>query len=261
MNGLRLVRRCSGGLVIAPPSRNASTGNGYTFLEGTFACLSDLPTFPIDALGDAAAYDAAGRGRAPRSGAHIPRGQRNNDLFRELLKHSPHCDDRDALLDVARTRNAFAYEAPLPDAEVVRTAHSVWRYEREGRNWVGRAPRTIIGREELLVFAGHKNGGDALLLWAYLEGQHAQRAEPLVLDREAMAEANLLPGWSAWRYRQAIDALRELGLLEIVGGGYRRGDQTFAPYLYHLRRPVAGTRQDTTRTGGGGPTSSDEGEP
>jgi hypothetical protein len=259
--GLDVDIRADGGLAIVPPSRDAVTGSCYTFLEGTFACLSDLPKFRIEALGGVAGHAPPGRGRGPRSGARIPRGQRNNDLFRELLKHAPHCDDFDAVLDVARTRNAFAYEAPLPDAEVVSTAQSVWRYEREDRNWVGRAPRTIIGREELLVFAAHKNGGNALLLWAYLEGQHARRAEPLVLDREAMAEANLLPGWSAWRYRQAVETLRELGLLEIVGGGYRRGDQTFAPYLHRLKRPVAGTRQDTTRTGGGGPTSSDEGEP
>jgi hypothetical protein len=89
----------------------------------------------------------------------------------------------------------------------------------------------------------------------------SRRVDPLVLDREAMAEADLLPGWSPWRYRRAIEALRELGSLEIVGGGYRRGDQTFAPYQYRLKRPVAGTRQDTTRTGGGGPTSSDEAKP
>ena len=62
-----------------------------------------------------------------------------------------------------------------------------------------------------------------------------------------MARAQTLPGWTGWRYRQAIKTLLELRLMEIVGGGYRRGDQTFAPYQYRLKRPVAGTRQDTTR--------------
>jgi hypothetical protein len=253
--------KADGGLVIAPPSHDLRTGRSYAFLKGTISSLRDLPIFPVDALGDAANDEAGGRAAGPRSRTYIPRGHRNDHLFQELLKCARHCDDFDALLDVAQNRNAFAFEAPLPDDEVISTAKSAWRYECEGRNWAGRSPRTILSREELLFFAPHKKGGDALMLWSYLEGQHARRAEPLVLDRIAMTEANLLPGWSQWRYRQTIKTLLALGLIEIVGGGHRRGDQTYAPYQYCLKRPMAGSRQDTTKTVGGGPMLFDEFEP
>jgi hypothetical protein len=162
---------------------------------------------------------------------------------------------------VIQTKNDFLLKAPLPDAEVVAIAQSAWRYEQEGHNWSGRSPRTLLTRRELLYFSPHKYGGDALILWSYLEGQHAAGGASFAIDREAMAAAQTLPRWTTWRYRQAIKALLELGLLEFVRGGHRRSNQTFAPYQYRLKRPVAGGRQNTTKTGVGGSASSDEVEP
>ena len=136
----------------------------------------------------------------------------------------------------------------MPDSEVVGIAKSAWKYEREDRNWVGRSSRAILSREEILYFAHHKKGGDALLLWCFLIGQHATRKEAIVVDREAMAKANLLPGWTAWRYREAIKALRELQLLRLVEGGQRRDDLTFAPNRYLLASAMAESRQYATGT-------------
>jgi len=191
--------------------------------------------------------------------SQVPRGQRNTHLFQELLRTAPHCDDFEALLDVARTRNAFVYEAPLPDAEVVRTASSAWRYECEGRNWVGRAPTTVLDREELHLFAGHKNGGDALLLWSYLEGQHAKRAADIVVDRKAMAAANLLPEWTEWRYRKAIKALRDLQLLRLVAQGGSQ-NRRFGPHRFRLVRPVERFRPNTMKTSPPASIRKDEGD-
>jgi hypothetical protein len=99
-----------------------------------------------------------------------------------------------------------------------------------------------------LIFASHKKGGDALLLWGYLGGLHARRQEAVVVVREAMADSDVLPGWTSWRYREAIRTLRELELLVLVEAGQRRADKTLMPNRYLLRRPLAQSRQDVTRT-------------
>jgi hypothetical protein len=151
-------------------------------------------------------------------------------------------------MDFARTFNATEFSVPLETDEVEKTAQSAWRYEHEGRNWVGRKPRVVVERGALLLFASHKNGGDALILWGYMKGQHAKREAPMVLDRESMMRADVLPGWTAWRYRKAISTLLDLKLLERIDFGRRRQDKTFAPYLYRFVNAVAGARQYVTRT-------------
>ena len=52
------------------------------------------------------------------------------------MAEARHCDDVETLIDTAETWNA-AMPAPLGRAEVERTARSAWRYESEGRNFVG----------------------------------------------------------------------------------------------------------------------------
>src|SRR5262249_52142 len=74
---------------------------------------------------------------APRSPASlVKQGQRNSKLFSDCLEAARHCDDFDALCDVARTRNR-EFLPPLEDEEVMRTAASAWKYETEGRNYIG----------------------------------------------------------------------------------------------------------------------------
>ena len=245
--GLAVDIKGLGGLIIAPPSISAQIGRGYRFHTGSWAELSELPVIRADTLRGGHAPDRQSRAMQSDQTSRTEVGQRNDTLFRELLKHAPHCDEFDALLDVAETKNNFAFASPLPDSEVVATARSAWRYEQENRNWVGRSPRTVLTREELFFFAHHKAGGDALILWAYLDGQHSGRGA-FTVDRQAMAAANVLPDWTAWRYRRTLDTLRALGLLVRVGGGERRADKTLTPHLYRLERPMAGSRQYATRT-------------
>ncbi len=53
------------------------------------------------------------------------------------------CDTLDDLLDVAWTFNN-TFVPPLPDAQVVRTARSAWRYEAEDLNWLGGPARAVF---------------------------------------------------------------------------------------------------------------------
>ena len=53
------------------------------------------------------------------------------------MKAAHHCDDFDALLDVALTANAN-FLPPLPEDEVMKVAKSDWGYTERGENRFGR---------------------------------------------------------------------------------------------------------------------------
>src|SRR5262249_29507804 len=117
-----------GGYVIAPPSQLAK--GRYEIIRGTFNDLDRLPQI---------------KGVVEHVGEAIPEGERDNTLFKLLLREVKYCDDFDSLLDRARTLNMDCIP-PLPDAQVLSKAASVWKYEVEGRNWVGRKARASTDR-------------------------------------------------------------------------------------------------------------------
>src|SRR5262249_54452963 len=84
----------------------------------------------------------------------------------DCLEAARHCDDFDALCDVARTRNS-EFLPPLEDGEVMRTAASAWRYETQGRNYIG-GRRAGFSESEVLPLMSDPRVG-ALLLRAKAE--------------------------------------------------------------------------------------------
>ncbi len=125
------------GFVAAPPSRGIK--GAYQFIEGG---LDDLDRLPIMRNIKIA---------SPPLSPDLPlvkivaEGERNNSLFYHCMRSAHSCVDFDALLDVARTRNA-EYLPPLPDTEVVDTAKSVWQYTERGENRVGTLWRVVSAR-------------------------------------------------------------------------------------------------------------------
>jgi hypothetical protein len=121
------------GLVVAPPSQSAK--GGYEFISGS---LDDLDRLPVMQNVPVEAWDNS------RLVAEVKQGQRNNKLFTACLEAARRCDDFDALLDVAITRN-MEFLPPLEEGEVMRTAASAWRYETEGRNYIGGHEGSVLG--------------------------------------------------------------------------------------------------------------------
>jgi hypothetical protein len=120
------------GFVVAPPS--VGFVGAYQFISGSLDDLSDLPTIT---------------GLDLKSGATTLRqareGQRNKNLFDHCMRQAHHCDDLNALLDVARTHNDRANSPPLPDDEVVRVANSAWDYTVHAANRYGQ--RLALGHQ------------------------------------------------------------------------------------------------------------------
>ena len=80
------------GFVVVPPSQ--STKGSYQFVSGS---LDDLDCLPVMQNVPVEAWDNS------RLVAEVKQGQRNNKLFSVCLEAARHCDDFDALCDVART--------------------------------------------------------------------------------------------------------------------------------------------------------------
>lgn len=171
---------------------------------------------------------------AKEPGTHA--GTRNDTLFRQLLREARAVDDLDALLDVARTLNA-AFEPPLSDAEVVRTARSAWSYESDPDkgNWVGREQIIAVTRSDLGALAANP---DALVLYLMLKATRGGDTAPRPISAKAMARNEVIPGWpDARRHVRAREWLIARGALQRPHiGGKGRGD----PSLYVLRLvPIA----------------------
>lgn len=204
--------RGEGGLVAAPPSyrrgdpSDSLTGRPYAFCAGDWHSIPDLP--PVRPGGLAELY------RMTR-GALVEVGSRNDTLFRACMSYAPSVVSLEALTDHAAAMNAELPE-PLPSDEVVKTTRSAWRYQCEGRNWIG----AIKDREVKMHL--YQSNPDAALLFNMLRDNHGPKAEPFAASPKAMATARLIGKWDAKRYRAARDELVAQGMLRCVARGGRK---------------------------------------
>ena len=188
-----------GGYAVGAPSV-ASKGQ-YQIVRGSLDDLKNLP--PLHAVLDEL--------RKP-----IPDGRRNHSLFRMGLEQAPHVDDFETLMDVMRTRNMDC-TAPLPDYELESAARSAWKYEREGRNLVGRGKAVVLSHSTFDRV--YKQSPDAFELMMLLKRHHWGRDFVLA---KPMAESM---GWGLPRWRSARNLLVRLGIIACIHeGGMGPGD-------------------------------------
>jgi hypothetical protein len=155
-----------------------------------------------------------------RDGTTICRGQRNTELFLYCRSIVGHCDNYDQLLDTARTWADRRLAEAMPDAEVVKTAASVWRY-RGGRR---RVMNHIVGRP---VFSALAADPAVLGVCAYLSAENGPNAEFMIADGLGVAR-----GWPRRLVPQARQALLALGIVECV-----RRPRNGLPGLYRWKLP------------------------
>ena len=190
------------GFVVAPPSQSAK--GSYEFISGD---LDDLDRLPVMQNVPVEAWDNS------RLVAEVKQGQRNNKLFTMCLEAARYCDDFDALCDVARTRNS-EFLPPLEVREVMRTAASAWRYETEGRNYIG-GMKAVFSESDVLPLMADPYVG-MLKVWAkarFKPGAHFWIADGLA-DKF---------GWSARQLRQARRRAVETGEFRLIrSAGFKR---------------------------------------
>src|SRR5438477_2709408 len=159
-----------GGFVVAPPSAGAK--QPYEIIRGTLADLDCLPvtTTPTELAAP------------PRE--RIPEGRRNVELFKYCQSVVAYCDTLDQLIDAAATWADQQLAAPLPDAEIVKTCNSVWKYQGGRRMlmhrvWERPQFEALATKPEILgvvAFLVAENGPDAQFMIA--DGLAAARRWP-----------------------------------------------------------------------------------
>jgi hypothetical protein len=157
-----------------------------------------------------------------RDGTTICRGQRNTELFRYCRSIVDHCDTYDQLLVTARTWADRRLAEPMPDAEVVKTAASVWRY-RGGRR---RVMNHIAGRP---VFSALSADPAVLGVYAYPSAENGPGAEFMIADGLGPAR-----GWPRRLVPEARRALLVLGIVERI-----RPAGNGLPALFRWKLPSA----------------------
>ncbi|MGE3063985.1 MAG: primase C-terminal domain-containing protein [Hyphomicrobiaceae bacterium] len=168
----------------------------------------------------------------------IPEGRRNDALFAHMLRVARTAESMDALLQAARAFNRDYLEPPLLEDEVERTAGSAWRYQREGRNFVGQGGVVLITHEELDDLLRQRHGAEAVALLALLRRQHGARQQPFAVSCDAMAAARTIACWpNPRKYRRARNLLHRRGHLELVSPSGTNPDGTFRPAQW--RHPSA----------------------
>jgi Primase C terminal 1 (PriCT-1) len=189
----RPIDLLGGGIVVLRPSKGSKLR--YEIIEGTLDDLTALTTLrnvksPPTALGI-------------NPTERIGIGRRNIKLFGACMRHAHHCDDLEALLDVARTRNA-EMDPPLDDDEVAAIVASAWQYTERGDNrfgqsgaWLPQSTVQALIRDPALF---------ALIGW--LKSLNGPNAEFLVAD--GLCAPKYL-GWS-------VDRLRDTRRRAIEGG-------------------------------------------
>jgi hypothetical protein len=203
-----------GGVAVLPPS--AGVRRPYEIIEGTLADLDRLPVARIPGeIARKLARDPKTAGRDPAE--RIPEGRRNGELFKYCRSIVGYCDNLDQLIDAAKTYRDDRFELlpPVPDAEVVKTCNSVWRYQGGRRKIMHR----IVERPQFEALAADP---EILGVFAYLAAENGPDAEFMIADGLAQSR-----GWPRRLVPNARKRMLELGLIEPLG---RRGKT--GPYLY-----------------------------
>ncbi|WP_353428919.1 bifunctional DNA primase/polymerase [Paracoccus denitrificans] len=208
-----------GGFTIAPPSWRDDLGSSYSFVSGSLDDLNKLRPIRSDAM----------PGTFTRAPEAVQRGERNDSLWRYCMAQARHCDDVEALIDVAATWNS-AFPDPLGSVEVEACARSAWQYESEGRNYLGLRKPQLTAKDKRMDDLLHEHP-EAYALYDYLHRWHHSRPFFAIAPR-AMSEAGS-PAWPRRKIERARDVLLEKGyVVEIVpprrgvsAGQYRFSDQ------------------------------------
>jgi Bifunctional DNA primase/polymerase, N-terminal len=218
--GLDVDIKAGNQIVIAPPSVHES-GIVYQLDGCDWSALHRLRKLDLEALQAFTGKLKVGKAKhsEARSGL-VVEGERRITLNSRLVRHAFDCHDFDAMMYLARTLNA-KYLPPMEDWEVIEIATHVWKDKANGeiKPWA-RRPSVRTDVDELARLNRHgAKSGDALMLLMKLRTLHSRgnaRGESFPISAQAMADAQVLDGWSRRRIENARRILLNEGFVRLV---------------------------------------------
>lgn len=218
--------------VVGPGSVRPDNGTAYTLIGDCLPSPCMLPSFA----------DRRDRQARQHSGL-VPIGGRNNHLFKLAREHVEMHDSAESLFDEMKAIVEFEFDLsePFPDSAIWKPVRWIWKARQENRLYGGEISevRTDYRREHRALMEV-KNGtdGEALLIeLKHMHDRETPRRFPVC--REAMAKADVLPGWSASRYWRALQALLITRILICVRkGGAKVGAKDRVASLYMFNRSL-----------------------
>lgn len=217
--GLAAEIKAIGNYVAIPPSRNPHTGKAYKFIDGDYSLLAAGPLPTMRAYVSAFGAGAVNLTRKPIE------GERNDTLFRHLLREARACDDLAALIDVALTLNGD-FDVPLPEAEAMKCACSAWKKEVNGSNFSGAGQQLTISA---VLFGRIRHNKNAAPLYLHLRQYHNPGDEFAIVCGSMSAEGSI--GMNTKTIRAARNVLLEAGALTLI---YKGGRGLHDPSIYRL---------------------------
>lgn len=242
------------GFTVAPSSEFGT--RAYRFIKGGIEDLNRLP--PIrPSWRDALPADSQSSASVRRcKQAHVPiDGMRNIALFDYLRSLASPRSSLEEMIEAGQRLNA-EFAEPLSDAELMRTASSVWTYKQQGRLILPNNPAVVVRLpllDAFVVSASEPNTTDALLLWLELVRQHSGAdRDSFAVCPKAMARDRVIGRWSAARIRKARNRLLEMGRLEVAREGsavpgnrfeYRLTGETSFPNVTYTSPPSSSLQE------------------
>jgi hypothetical protein len=230
----------TGGLIVAPPSWGPK--GSYAFIEGGLEDLNRLPVMfglstdmydPVATTADIAVPEdflaAVALGYGPDVGP-IPRGRRNDTLWRFCMRTARTCASVDDLIAVARVRNAEC-SPPQSDMEVLKIAASAWGYEQRGQNRFGRTG-AFLPTSEVNGLIAEPN---VLLLLMFLKANNGPTSKFMVAN--GLAERLHLSRKSLAVARKRLIELDYIVQIRAASGGHKN---VAALYSWKTRKNFGG---------------------
>jgi len=184
---------------------------------------------------------------ATADGTSAAAGGRNDTLFRLCKDAAQRFDTVEGLEAFAVEMNRSTFDLPLPEAEVLRCAHSVWRYKIEGRLILPGQRAAVIRSDDRQALKGEPV---AMMLLVYIREHHPPH-HVFSVSPEALSP---ILGLCHVTIRKARDVLLREGLLVRVHAGLK----AFEPHRYRLGEPhephrkiLSTIEQDTLSLGTG----------
>ncbi|WP_311030585.1 bifunctional DNA primase/polymerase [Mesorhizobium koreense] len=154
----------------------------------------------------------AAKGKVPAHIAEADKGERNDALFRELLRRASRLSADNIRARAIELNRGF--RKPLPTHEVAGIAESVIKYKSEDRLFVRGEQKVLLpfGKD---VIESFKSAPGALYLYAYLRANVSHK-DTFTIPQKATAE---VLGWGSNRVADAIDVLIRHGLISLIRTG------------------------------------------